>query len=84
MKTRLLVDNNSETKFIDKFFERTNKLSIFKLEKYINLMLRNSEMIQKLTKKTFVNIIIRDYSKQIFCYLAKLDVYTVILDNEWL
>ena len=84
IKTCLLIDNGSETKLIDKFFTYTNKLSIFKLEKYINLTLENSKIVQKLIKKAVINIIIEDYSKQIFCYLAKLDTYMVILGNEWL
>ena len=43
MKTRLLVDNGSETKLIDKSFVRTNKISTFKLKKAIKLTLGNSE-----------------------------------------
>ena len=29
-------------------------------------------------------MVINNHHKQILCYLAKLDVYTVILDNRWL
>ena len=81
MKTCLFIDNSSKTKLIDKFFARTNKLSTFKLEKYINLTLENDKVVQKFTKRAFVNIIIGNHSKQVFCYLAKLDAYTVILGN---
>ena len=84
MKIRLLVDNGSKVKLIDKSFVHTNKLSIFKLEKYTNLTLENNKVVQKLIKKTLVNIIIGDYNEQVFCYLAKLDAYTIILDNRLL
>ena len=63
MKTYLLIDNSSEAKLIDEFFAHTNKLSILKLEKYINSTLGNSKVVQKLTKKALINIIIRDHSK---------------------
>ena len=82
VKPYLLVDNKSKTELIDKFFVRANKISIFKLEKLINLTLKNSKVVQQLSKKTFVNITIRDYIKHMICYLAKLDVYTVILDDR--
>ena len=45
MKTRLFVDNSSKTKFIDEFFMRTHKLSIFKLEKCITLILKNNKRV---------------------------------------
>ena len=63
MKICILVDNGNKVKFIDKFFIHTNKLLIFKLERYINLMLGNSKVYQKLIKKAFMNVIIRDHSK---------------------
>ena len=63
MKTYLLVDNGNKAKLINESFAHTNKLSIFKLEKYINLMLKNGEVLQKLTKKALVNVIIKDHSK---------------------
>ena len=45
MKTHLLIDNSSEAKLIKESFVHTNKLLIFKLEKYINLTLGNSKMV---------------------------------------
>ena len=81
MKTCLLVDNGSEAKLIDESFACTNKLSIFKLEKCINLILGNSKVVQKPIKKALVNVIIRDHNKQVPYYLAKLDAYIVILGN---
>ena len=45
MKTYLFVDNGNEAKFIDKFFVHTKKLSTFKVEKYINLILKNSKVV---------------------------------------
>ena len=84
IKTSLLVDNSSEVKLIDKSFTCTNKLSIFKLERYINLTLGNDKVVQKFTKKALVNIMIGNHSKQMFYSLAKLDAYTVILGDRWL
>ena len=82
MKTHLLVDNGSEAELIDEFFAHINKLSIFKLEKCINIMLGNGKVVQKLIKETFDDVIIVDHSKQVFCYLAKLNAYIVILSNK--
>ena len=81
IKTCLLVDNRSEAEFIDESFVHTNKIPSFKLEKPINLILGNSKVVQKITKKALVNIIIRDHIEQLVCYLAKLDVYIIILGN---
>ena len=63
VKTRLLVDNKSEAELIDKSFICANKIPSFKLKKPINLTLGNSEVVQKLTKRAFVNVIIGDYIK---------------------
>ena len=82
VKTYLLVDNKSEAKLIDEFFMHANKISIFKLENFIDFILRNGEIVQQFTKRAFVNIIIRDYIEQMVCYLAKLDIYTIILDHR--
>ena len=82
IKTRLLVDNGSETELIDKSFVRTNKISTFKLKKVIKLTLGNGEVVQTLTRGCLVNVEIGDHKEQILCYLAKLDVYTVILGDE--
>ena len=84
MKTCLLVDNSSEIKLIDKFFVRTNKISTFKLKKAIKLTLGNGEVVQTLTRGCLVDVEIGDHKEQILCYLAKLDVYTVILGDGWL
>ena len=73
IKICLLVNNGSEVKLIDEFFVHSNKLSTFKLEKFIVLILKNSKIVQKLTKKTLVNRIIKDHSKQLIFYLTKLD-----------
>ena len=84
VKTCLLVDNRSEAKLINKSFVRANKILSFKLEKPINLTFENGKVVQKLTKRDLVNIIIGDHMKQLVCYLAKLNVYTIILGNGWL
>ena len=81
VKTRLLVDNRSKAELIDEFFVLANKIPFFKLKKPINLTLGNSKVVWKLIKRTFVNIIIRDYMEQLVYYLAKLDVYTIILGD---
>ena len=84
VKTRLLVDNENEAEFIDEFFMRANKIPSFKLKKLINLILRNRKVVQKLTKGALVNIIIGDYMEELVCYLANLNIYTIILGNNWL
>ena len=63
MKTHLFVDNGNEAELNEESFIHTNKLSIFKQEKCINLILENSKVIQKLMKEALINIIIRNYSK---------------------
>ena len=84
IKTCLLIDNSSETKLIDKSFVRTNKISTFELKKAIKLTLSNGKVVQMLTRECLVDVKISNYRKQILCYLAKLNVYTVILGNRWL
>ena len=82
--TCLLIDNGSEAKLIDKSFVRSNKISTFQLEKSIQLTLGNGKVVQWLTKRCLVDVKIEDHKDQIFYYLAKLDIYTVILGNRWL
>ena len=82
IKTHLLVDNGSETELIDESFVHTNKISTFKLKKAIKLTLGNGEVVQTLTRGCLVDVEIGDHKEQILCYLAKLDVYTVILGDE--
>ena len=82
--TCLLIDNSSEAKLIDKSFVRSNKISTFQLEKPIQLTLGNNEVVQHLTRGCLVNLKIEDHKDQILCYLAKLDVYIVILGDRWL
>ena len=77
-----LIDNSSEAKLIDKSFACSNKISTFQLEKLIQLMLGNSEVVQCLTKGCFVDVVINNYFKQFLCYLAKLDIYMVILGDR--
>ena len=50
MKTHLLVDNKSKVELIDESFMHANKISIFELEKPIDLILKNSKVVQQLTK----------------------------------
>ena len=63
---------------------RLNKISTFQLEKPIQLMHGNGKVVQHLTKRCLVDVVIGNYHEQILCYLAKLDVYTVILGDRWL
>ena len=82
--THLLIDNDSEAELIDKFFVHSNKISPFQLEKPIQLTLGNSKVLQQLTKGCLVDVEIGNHKDQILCYLAKLDVYMVILGDGWL
>ena len=84
VKTHLLVDNRSEAELLDESFMRANKIPSFKLKKPINFILRNGKIVQKLTKGALDDIIIRDHMEQLVCYLAKLNVHTIILNNGWL
>ena len=84
IQTRLLIDNGSKAELIDKSFVRTQKISTFKLEKKIKLTLGNGEVVQKLDSACLVDIHIGDHHKQILCYVARLDVYTVVLKDRWL
>ena len=61
VKTYLLVDNRNKTELIDKFFVHANKILLFKLQEFINLILRNRKIVQKLIKKPLANIIIEDH-----------------------
>ena len=79
--TCLLINNNSEAELIDKSFACLNKISTFQLEKPIQLMLGNGKVVQHLIKRCLVDVVIGDHHEQILCYLAKLDVYTVILSD---
>ena len=59
-----------------------NKISTFKLKKPIEFTLGNEKVVQQLMKEAFVNIIIRDHIEQMVCYLKKLNMYSVILDDR--
>ena len=82
--TCLLIDNGSKAKLIDESFVRSNKISTFQLEKPIQLTLGNGKVVQHLTKECLMDVVIGDHHKQILCYLAKLDIYTVVLGDGWL
>lgn len=74
IKTRLLIDNGSETELIDESFARTNKLSTFKLEKATKLTLGNGKVVQTLTtlRGCLVDVEIGDHKEQILCYLCQI------------
>ena len=82
--TCLLIDNGSKAKLIDESFACSNKISTFQLEKSIQLTLGNGKVVQRLTKECLVNVEISNHKNQILCYLAKLDIYIVILGDRWL
>ena len=84
MKTRLLIHNGSKAELIDKFFVRTQRIDTFKLKKQIKLTLGNGDVIQKLDNACLVDIHIGNHYKQILCYVARLNVYTVVLGDGWL
>ena len=82
--TCLLINNGSEAELIDKFFVHSNKISIFQLKKSIQLTLDNGKVVQRLTRECLMDVVIGKHHEQILCYLAKFDIYTVILGNGWL
>ena len=84
IKIRVLIDNGSEAKLIDKFFVRTQKINTFKLKKKIKLTLGNGKVVQELDSACLIDVHIRNHHKQILCYVAYLDVYSMVLRDGWL
>ena len=84
MKMHLLMNNGSKAKLIDKSFVRTQRIDTFKSKKQIKLTLGNKKVVQKLDSACLVDIHIGNHHKQIFCYMARLDVYTVVLGDRCL
>ena len=84
MKTRLLIDNGSKAELIDKSFVREQKIDTFKLKKKIKLTLGNGEVVQKLDSACLIDVHIGDHHEQVLCYVASLDVYTMVLGDGWL
>ena len=82
--TRLLVDNGSEAELIDESFARINKLNTSKLETGVKLTLGNGQVAQLLTRTALVDVKIGDHQEKVLCYVAKLDVYAIILGDGWL
>ena len=82
MKTHLPIDNKSKAKLIDEFFVYANKILFSNWKNLLTLHSETVKLSSNLLKKTIVNIVIRDYIKQVVCYLAKLDAYLVILSNK--
>ena len=80
----MLIDNGSEAKLIDKAFVREQKINTFKLKKKIKLTLENGEVVQKLDSACLIDVHIGDHHKQVLCYVASLDVYTIVLGDGWL
>ena len=84
MKTYLLIDNGSEAELIDESFVRTQKIDTFKLAKRIKLTLGNGEVVQQLKQECLIDVHIGDHHEQIFCYVASLNVYIIVLGDGWL
>ena len=84
IKTRLLINNSSKAELIDESFVRTQKMDTFKLAKRIKLTLGNGEVVQRLDQGGLVNVNIGNHHEQILCYVASLDVYTMVLGDGWL
>ena len=79
MKTQLLIDNSTEAKLIDESFVRTQRINIFKLRKKMKHTLGNGEVVQKLDSACLIDVHIGDHHKQVLCYVASFDVYTMAL-----
>ena len=84
IKNRLLIDNGSEAELIDKSFVRTQKISTFKLRKKIKLTLGNKKVVPKLDSACLIDVHIGDHHEQVLCYVASLDVYSMVLGDGWL
>ena len=81
IRSCLLIDNGNEVELIDKFFVHTNKIGTFKLKTQIRLELNNKEVVKWLDKACLVDIQIGNHQKQLLCYVTKLDVYFVVLED---
>ena len=80
----MLIDNGSKAELMDKSFVRTQKISTFKLKKKIKLTLGNREVVQKLDSACLIDVYIGNHHKQILCYMASLNVYSMVLGDGWL
>ncbi len=85
-KSLFLIDNESEIELINETFAQFNKLKLINLKKKerIRLMLSDEEVAQILNKAVKVEVKTRNHREQLFCYVAKLNTYALILRNEWL
>ena len=84
IKTRVLIDNGSKAKLIDKSFVRLHGISKFRLTKKIKLELGNGDLMQWLDRACLVDIHMSNHHKQLLCYISKLDAYSMVLGDGWL
>ena len=69
---------------IDQSFVHTNKISTFKLKQQIKLELENKETVEWIDKTCLVDVEIGNHKKQLLCYAARLEAYTMVLGDSWL
>ena len=81
-----LIDNESETEILNESFAQEKKLEMITLKKQnrVRLVLDNDSSSQILKKAAIIDLKIEDHQKELFCYLTKIENYTLILKDDWL
>ncbi len=77
------VDNESEIELISESFAQLNNIRLINLEKKnrIKLILSDDEIAQILDKAVEVKVRTERHRERLFCYVAKLNTYALILKN---
>lgn len=81
-----LIDNGSEAEILNESFAREKKLKIVKLKKQerVKLVLGDGSTSQTLKRAATIELKIGDHKEKLFCYLARVDGFTLILGDGWL
>ena len=81
-----LIDNGSEAEILNESFAREKKLKIIKLKKQkrVKLVLRDEFIFQTLKRAATIELKIGNHKEKLFCYLTRVDDFTLILRDGWL
>jgi DNA-binding TFAR19-related protein (PDSD5 family) len=83
-KSLSLIDNESEVELINESFAHSKELKLINLQKKdrIKLMLDDEEIAQILNKAIKVRVRTKNHQERLFCYVAKLNTYVLILEDD--
>ncbi len=83
-KSLSLIDNESEVELIRESFAHLKGLELINLQKKdrVKLMLNDEEIAQILDKAVEVRVRTRSHQERLFCYVAKLNTYVLILEDD--